>query len=334
VLRAAGKKIMAILVGLGGLFGSAQAARPEAPAQDAPGECRDSAFLQQHPLTETLRSDPFIIFYTRSGENAPPLDDTTHSGIPDYVKNVEIQLQAANQYYQHMLGLTPPLQQPRYRLAKAIHVYLFNLPRGNGMAFDEVTRVKYDNGRWLPCALTIRISSTLNQPLNPTPAHELFHLYQYGYTQFKVGWMLEGMTRWIESAFSGEIKMSPKLKARPPLEGAELFALRYSAWPFWQRIATENYGTITLSPELAAMRYLDGHPVFRTTTLPGGEALKPLLIRLQELSEEQSRLANLPFYRWLEKLQQSHQFDEDICRAMLTQPLNTATICRRVNASD
>lgn len=312
------KKLMAMLMSLGGLgmFGSAHAGRQETPAIDAPGECRDSAFLQQQPLTETLRAEPFVIFYTRSGDNAPPLDDTTQSGTPDYVKNVAIQLQAANQYYQQMLRLTPPLEQPRYRLAKAIHVYLFDLPRGNGMAYDEVTRVKDAEGNWLPCALTLRISSKMKQPLNPTPAHELFHLYQYGYTQFKVGWLLEGMTRWIESAFSGEIKMSAKLQARPPLRGAELFALRYSAWPFWQRLATGNYGTVTLSPELEALRYLDGNPVFRTTTLPGGEALAPLLTRLRELSHEQSRLANLPFYRWPEKLQQSHQFDEVICQAM------------------
>ncbi|MBK0033035.1 peptidase [Erwinia sp. S43] len=313
------KKLMAILMGLGGLLGisgGAQAARPPQPAMDAPGECRDSAFLQQHPLTETLRAEPFVIFYTRSGDNAPPLEDTTGSGTPDYVKNVAIQLQAANQYYQKMLRLTPPLEQPRYRLAKAIHVYLFDLPRGNGMAFDEVTRVKGEDGNWLPCALTIRISSKLNQPLNPTPAHELFHLYQYGYTQFKVGWLLEGMTRWIESAYNGEIVMSKKLQARPPLKGAELYALRYSAWPFWQRLAREKYGTVTLSPELEAVRYLDGNPVFRTTTLPGGEALEPLLTRLQELSKEQSRQANLPYYQWPEKLQQSHQFDDVICQAM------------------
>lgn len=316
------KKVMAALMGLlsgiGGA-GSAQAARQAIPAIDAPGECRDSAFLQQHPLTETLRADPFVIFYTRSGDNAPPLEDTTHSGTPDYVRNVAIQLQAANQYYQTILKLTPPLEQPRYRLAKAIHVYLSALPRGNGMAFDEVTRVKGDDGRWWPCALTIRISSRLKQPLNPTPAHELFHLYQYGYTQFKVGWMLEGMTRWIESAFNGEIIMSKKLQARPPLKGAELFALRYSAWPFWQRLARDKYATVTLSPELESMRYLDGSPVFRTTTLPGGAALRPLLSRLQTLSEEQSRAANLPYYRWPEKLQQSHQFDEVICQAMQCQ---------------
>jgi len=48
---------------------------------------------------------------------------------------------------------------------------------------------------------------------NSTPAHELFHLYQYGYALFKQRWYLEGMAKWMETVFKPEEPVSIAMTA-------------------------------------------------------------------------------------------------------------------------
>ena len=55
---------------------------------------------------------------------------------------------------------------------------------------------------------------------NLTPAHELFHAFQNGYTLFKNAWYTEGTARWAENAFREE----PPANKTPPKRAA-------TAWP-------------------------------------------------------------------------------------------------------
>ncbi len=67
-----------------------------------------------------------------------------------------------------------------------------NCRKGNGLAFDRVAAETMSDGRKLPCGLKFVLNAALEPARNITPAHEFFHLYQYGYAVFKQKWYLEG----------------------------------------------------------------------------------------------------------------------------------------------
>ncbi len=118
-----------------------------------------------------------------------------------------MQLQAAKYLYSHVLGLRFPLQQKIYAQARQINVYVLQLPKGNGLAFDRVAAETMNDGRQLPCGLKFVLNAALEPARNITPAHEFFHLYQYGYAVFKQTWYLEGMARWMENSFKAPEKI-------------------------------------------------------------------------------------------------------------------------------
>ncbi len=76
-------------------------------------------------------------------------------------------------------------------LRPQINVYVLQLPKGNGLAFDRVAAETMSDGRQLPCGLKFVLNAALEPARNITPAHEFFHLYQYGYAVFKQKWYLE-----------------------------------------------------------------------------------------------------------------------------------------------
>lgn len=71
-----------------------------------------------------------------------------------------------------MLGLRFPLQQKIYAQARQINVYVLQLPKGNGLAFDRVAAETMSDGRQLPCGLKFVLNAALEPARNITPAHE------------------------------------------------------------------------------------------------------------------------------------------------------------------
>ena len=70
---------------------------------------------------------------------------------------------------------------------------------------------------------------------NLSPAHELFHVFQNGYSQFKNAWYYEGMARWSEDllrAGAGRVGTLPVDAGA--LDG--LFKQSYEASRFWQAL--------------------------------------------------------------------------------------------------
>ena len=159
--------------------------------------------------------------------------------------------------------LRHPLNSPRYREeAKFIDVNVGSLPlstifnpekvKGNGSAGDAV--VNYHRGFDDPSGgvgvLTIDISKRLSTE-NLSPAHELFHLFQYGYTAFKNAWFLEGTARWIESAFR-KGGGTPEMLPLTPEDQTKLFTMSYNAGGFWNKLARpdDSQGKLELPVEL------------------------------------------------------------------------------------
>ncbi|MFT5718635.1 MAG: hypothetical protein ACI9T7_002842 [Oleiphilaceae bacterium] len=65
--------------------------------------------------------------------------------------------------------------------------------------------------------------------------HELFHLYQNGYTFFKNRWYTEGTARWSELVMSGHIGRGEELP-KTTIQKEELFNKSYGANKFWNEL--------------------------------------------------------------------------------------------------
>lgn len=284
----------------------------------ADGGCRELVSKELKHLNSMVESYPFRVWYATKGKHAinnPELAFSL-SGNPDFIDDLILQLHAADKYFSKELGLTPPLSQPRYSQAEFIDVHVVAMDRGNGVAFDEVIAEKISKGtESYSCSIKMHINKELDLSRNVTPAHELFHLYQYSNSMFKVGWYLEGMARWVEQAFVGP--SANYLNSRPVSSCSEVYLESYSASRYWQELARiKKADDIFLPQEYLELRYTNGQPVFKTDTFKSGSILKSIFKRLEKESLQLSDKINLPAYQWPEKIQRSAMFNENICRAV------------------
>ncbi|MGO3127721.1 MAG: hypothetical protein ACTIJY_06590 [Luteimonas sp.] len=270
-------------------------------------------------LDRVHEAGAFAIHYTTRGEHALASSaDLDEDGIPDAIQDIATQLVAASAYYSDVLGLRFPLAQPRYAHAGRIRVFVVSLRQGRGVAYDEVVReTSSRTSVTLDCGLKMLIDRNVAADRNATPAHELFHLYQYGYAMFKRSGYLEGMARWLESAFLGDAASSRGDVAVDKESCVDVMSRSYAAAGFWRgRGSTQPGLASALPPSLRRARYVGGAPVFRVATFEGGYAVRPVLEALQSASAAASVDMGLAPHDWPEALQRSARFDSTICRAV------------------
>lgn len=190
-------------------------------------------------LNNRLVFAPYKVYFAVGGPHSiigkKDLTQDEEQKLSLRLERLKRQIRNADQVYQQALNLTPPLSSRRYSDVEGIHMHIMDLGKTNGTAGDAPNRFRYrffnDRERVLITALTPRW-----QPPNLTPAHEVFHLYQYGYTFFKNGWFLEGLAvsaqnhfglkRWKTQALPKDVRALEKLMKR-----------RYSAGPFWSQLS-------------------------------------------------------------------------------------------------
>lgn len=268
--------------------------------------------------------DEFQIHYTLAGTNALPAADQRdddRDGVPDKVQNIARQLQAARRCYVEVLGLRHPLESPRYKgRVKHIDVNLWALAGKNGMAGDAI--VNYHRPADPPegvAVVTVDLSAKL-AARNLSPAHELFHVFQNGYTLFKNAWYYEGTARWSEDLLRAGVGEEGPLPANAA-EVEALFKRSYDASRFWQARArvTDPAGTVRIPPELRALRYLGASaPIIEDERFHGAPLLKALLEELDRADDEVSRQNKLDPLDWSEARQRSPENDRVIWAAVLT----------------
>ena len=289
-------------------------------ADSSAGRCRVASSGTAVRLNKTLNVDEFRIRYATEGPDAlADATDANGNGIPDAIDDLVIQLTTARAVYVDVLGLRHPLRQPRYRTAEAINVSVMAMAQGNGLAFDEVSREKSrDGGGGEACALSFAVNSRVQPSHNITPAHELFHLFQYGYAMFKTRWYLEGMTRWMETAFVDNRVVDRDALGTRYARCEEVFASGPSASPYWRTKAraTGRSGAVQIPPALLARTYVNGQRVFSSPVFEGGRFALPVLEALQKLSAEVAAQNGLPLYNWPEDTQRSNRFDAQICQTI------------------
>jgi len=156
-------------------------------------------------LNECCVEGEFRVFYALEGESALSREqqtDTDENGVPDKVQNIARQLVVARRLYVEVFKLRHPFESPRYRdRVKFFDVHVASMPDGTyGSAGDGIVNyMRPTDPKGGYEVLTIDVTKDV-PCTNLTPAHELFHEFQNGYTLFKNAWYAEGTARWAEYA--------------------------------------------------------------------------------------------------------------------------------------
>lgn len=261
------------------------------------------------------RQDEFIVQYSPTGEHAlQSLTDTRSSGVPDVVADAATQLVAMRGMLKH-LGFQLPLDSRRYQGQGARHVLVrFRKMDGlNGRAFDEVRRLPSGE-----CVVVIEVTSRYRTG-NLTPAHELFHQVQNGYTPFKRPWFYEGTARWAETILG-----KTSIVARsPPANEADreaFWAQSYAAVSTWYGLierCDKNPAEVAVPDHLRALRYRDGRPIIADADIPGYAFIRQVLEELAKFGDRVSRKEGINPHRWPEKMQRDSRFDSEMWRGVL-----------------
>lgn len=278
-------------------------------------------------LDRKLVVDEFRIYYSLNGEDAlPDVADVNRNSIPDRIDNIALQLVTARKLFVDVLKLRHPLQGPRYKdQAKFIDVHVGSIPfeaggaKINGAAGDAVVNYyRPDDPESGIRVLTMDIMKTL-PARNGTPAHELFHLFQYGYSMFKVGWYEEGTARWSEFVL-GEGSGNPKGLPKTQDDLAKLFTMKYEAEGFWSLLAweTDKTGRMKIPLALRKARYIGTRePVIRDIEFRGAVLLKDLLEALDEADDKVTTELKLEPYKWKEAIQRRPENNPHIWSAVV-----------------
>ncbi|WP_372894763.1 hypothetical protein [Stieleria sp.] len=286
-----------------------------------------SAQPTQSVLTKHYVLDPIRVFYATEGKDGVPLADIDRSGVPDRVEDIAKQVWAAHHLFCVVLNFPDPLGSARYQKVNCIQVSLRDLGGGNGLAFTASQRARQiPEGKSTDRAIVMSINSRLNPMKNITPAHETFHLVQYGTTYFKNGWFLEGMARWSEHALGrdglGHVKYSPSGPWPQTLQHQKMLVnMTYDAeYVLWNPIArqTDRVGLLSrklLDRKLRSLRYSDGTPVLRDAALTGAEVMRDIVIELGRLDDV--AFEELNYEAWSEKNQRAEENNPYIYKAVM-----------------
>lgn len=285
--------------------------------QQRPEWQRDRAALDKRFV-----HDEFRIHYTLAGKNALPAAgqrDTDGNSVPDKIQNLALQLVTARRCYVEALGLRHPFDSPRYKgRVKFVDVNVWVLPNSNGMAGDAIVNYHRDNDPPEGVeVLTIDLAARLTIR-NLSPAHELFHVFQNGYTLFKTPWYYEGVARWSEDllrAGAGEDGLLPASVA----DMEKLFKLSYGANRFWQALAraTDSTGKVRVPENLRGIRYVGADkPIIEDDVFYGAQFLKVLLEELDRQDDVASREGKLNPLDWPEARQRAAENNRYIWNAV------------------
>lgn len=269
---------------------------------------RISAFAE---LDQVYVSGIFRFFYTNNPESIHCIADQTdasQNNVPDYVENLAIQARATADALSY-LGFTHPLENQRYKgKISFIDCNIRNMGKGNGVAFSAPQKSRLSNTSELSLAMAVRNDIEQFPSTWSIISHELFHLYQYGYTAFRGSWYLEAMTNWAEHIIRAT---NPnKIKYYLPQSKAELeeqiYRVSYNL--LWHRLAylsTAHTSKIVFPAQLLNRQYTDGAKVFKGDHLSGFLFVRTVLEKMQIKSNALSFEHGLDSNLWTEDQQNS-----------------------------
>ena len=224
------------------------------------------------------------VFYDESGDaTIKDKADINSNGVPDIVEDIATQVNAAREVFKDVFNFPDPLASERFKGVTAIEVDIKSREsmQHNGIAFSGVRKKSKHNLN--ESAINFYVANTVNPRRNSTPAHEYFHLIQYGATYFRNGWFLEGMARWSQDSIT-EMKKYPdggnmawKLKSQGAAK--RIFKIDYEAASYlWYPLAVSMNDKATIPDRLIKKyKYVDGSPVFEDNIIYGANVMRNVL---------------------------------------------------------
>ena len=301
-------------------------------AKKEPIQCKVSTPDWANEFNKVYRVDEFSIYYSdldSSPHKIPQTQDTNHNKIPDYVENIAIQAQNSRDMF-HLAGFRSPLKSPRYQNnAENIAIFLKKID-GNGAAFEIPAQHPNIAKKMSPmqCSLALVVSNNLeNFPSTwATVTHELFHLYQYGYTQFKNSWYLESLANWADRAV--KVDITPNTKKLPPLpqstQAFEEQVYKKTYTHIWRRLFLINNSDILQVPEKFKERtYIGGQKVFLDHEWRGTKFVVKFMQDMEKESDQITQQRSWPAYNWKEKDQRRPEWNPviySLIQKQLQQP--------------
>lgn len=265
------------------------------------------------------------VIYETTGPGAVRTEDRNGNGIPDQVDDVMTQATAAQALFVEALGFPDPFCTGRFGPARYLDIRIRDraILKANGVAYDELQPSGVRSDPVGTRCIAFCVASAVNAAENLTPAHEYFHLIEYGASHFKNRWYAEGLARWSERGLGtggvGRIE-SPEPWPLPDDGRTNLFAQSYgAAGRFWNPLASrlDPGGRIPAGEaldRLRAMRYADGSPVLKDDALAGWAFVRDVIVELGRADGVAFR--ELGYDRWSEEHQFSARNDAYILRAV------------------
>ena len=242
----------------------------------------------------------------------------------DQIIDIQRQLQVANKLYQQVLKLPSPLSQPRYRQAQYINIMVESGKTAYGVTYDEV--VTNQQLGLSNCFVSMKLSNHIAAATNPTPAHELFHVYQNSVMMFKQAWLSEGLARWSESIIEKD-KAITKTTVLPQnrAELLEVMSQSYGASKMWSRLfeLVDSNSDFDIPAPLTKVTYVSGEPVIKDNKAYGTRFISLLFDELAKASLQVSVQNGWDSYNWREKQQKSEALNPQIWQA-IKQAVNKA----------
>lgn len=277
---------------------SSKAAECSRHVQLLPGEWREQ------------RQGEFIVQYAVSGEHVlHDFTDTKGDGLPDIVSDAMTQLIVMRDMLV-LLGFQLPLDSDRYQSqgVSRILVRFRGLDRLNGRAFDEVRRLSSGE-----CVIIIELSARYKSG-NLTPAHELFHQVQNGYTPFKRPWFYEGTARWAETIL-GAPRVSSSALPNSDASRDVVWSQSYAAVSTWYGLikkCDQLPMNVSVPDRLRNVRYRSGRPVLVDELILGHRYIRYALEQFGGLGNRVTQEFGLVEHRWPEKVQRDSSHDADM----------------------
>ena len=262
---------------------------------------------ERENLDKVYILNEFRLFYSLNGKHSiVDKSDVNKNNIPDIVENVALQFDVSNKIFKNVLKFKSPLKQERYKTqkVKTIDIHFFNLSY-SGNSGDGVITYKYKIIKEYHNALSIAISNKIKVG-NLTPAHELFHTYQNGYTMFKNRWFTEGTARWSEKIFEKGTGKQKKLPSTVQ-DIQKLLTKTYDAKYFWNRlvrICTKQPKVFNIPKSLKHITYIKNSQfVIEGNDIYGIDFMKLFFLNLDYYDDKATKDMGYKKYRWKESQQ-------------------------------
>ena len=231
------------------------------------------------------------VIYEESGDSAPKNNaDINSNGVPDVIEDIATQVNAAREVFNNVFNFPDPLKAERFQNVTSIEVDIEakETMKVNGIAYGDVRKNSKHNPN--ERAIRIKVANTVNPHKNATPAHEYFHLIQYGMTYFRNAWYLEGMARWAQDCVSKKSYpngLDVPITLNSKAAENKIYQEKYKAADLlWYPLAVNMKDKQTIPSNIVnKYKYVDGSEVFHDDIIYGPNVMRNVLETMKTKEE-------------------------------------------------